>query len=92
MFWLYADAVELGPRLDARVDKMVEVLSGLSLCPNNSDRLKPLSKAGLLDEVRQLQSLRPQHFGALTDVSRGPFQAIGRPRCIFSRIVQHPFS
>ncbi|KAG0151874.1 hypothetical protein CROQUDRAFT_650434 [Cronartium quercuum f. sp. fusiforme G11] len=59
IFWLYADPSELGPRLDIRIDKMIE--------------------SGLVKEVQYLRRKRmqSQRADAPTDVSRGPYQAIG---------------
>lgn len=79
VFWLFAENEALYPRLDARVDKMIEVSSacvGLRERPK-AEAFIALGQRGLLDEIDELWKLANRPGAEPTNYSKGIFQSIG---------------
>lgn len=81
IFWLFAEKESLHPRLDRRVDKMIEV----SL-PRRQSHFLPHSKLtaffarcqrGLLDEIDELWQIANRPGAEPTNYSKGIYQSIG---------------
>lgn len=92
IFWLYAQPQALNPRLDERVDKMVDVrpppfLSQPSaFCARTTDfsSLLPILplQLGLLDELREMREISDAYRASFPDAAEedlasGIFQSIG---------------
>jgi tRNA dimethylallyltransferase len=76
VFWVYEPMDTLKPRLDRRVDKMIEVSTRSEYQGSEADQ-----KNGLLREIAELRGIAKEVYGTAeaVDHTEGIFQAIGRP-------------
>lgn len=74
IFWVYEPLENLRPRLDKRVDRMVEV----SLCRSSPD-ISLMGQNGLLREIAEMRHIAERMYGSsdAVDHTEGIFQSIG---------------